>query len=308
MKFNNYSKLNFSDTNRQLNKINEFQIQLRNSYMFQMGSVLARDFSEDCERGDWEFFEIAFESPFPTDQVRVIVTANGNAAAVAIAQHVGRKGFILAARNSGCAPGTAGFNWMAFVETPEERQRPVGLRMGVVQPRHFMSDCEEGDWRSWEVMHSPVRSEPFTLLTACNGNAAAVGVVNDSRADGFTFSARNSGCAEGDSSFYYLVLTQYEDKESKVFVDGGEVPAQHFAPDCVPGDWQSWEIQFKESFLTPPIVLITAGGENANAAVVGIAQNVTTHGFTLSARNSGCAEGDGGFYWAAFGCAKGCGD
>jgi hypothetical protein len=32
MKFNNYSKLNFSDTNRQLNKINEFQIQLRNSY------------------------------------------------------------------------------------------------------------------------------------------------------------------------------------------------------------------------------------------------------------------------------------
>jgi len=31
MKFNNYKKLNFSDTNRQLNKINEIQIQLRNS-------------------------------------------------------------------------------------------------------------------------------------------------------------------------------------------------------------------------------------------------------------------------------------
>jgi hypothetical protein len=31
MKFNNYSKLNFSDTSRQLNKINEIQIQLRNS-------------------------------------------------------------------------------------------------------------------------------------------------------------------------------------------------------------------------------------------------------------------------------------
>jgi hypothetical protein len=31
MKFNNYSKLNFNDTNGQLNKINEIQIQLRNS-------------------------------------------------------------------------------------------------------------------------------------------------------------------------------------------------------------------------------------------------------------------------------------
>jgi hypothetical protein len=34
MKFNNYSKLNFSDTDGQLNKINELQTQLRNSYCF----------------------------------------------------------------------------------------------------------------------------------------------------------------------------------------------------------------------------------------------------------------------------------
>jgi hypothetical protein len=47
MKFNNYSKLNFSDTSRQLNKINEIQIQLRNSYD-------KHNFKPSCSVGLWQ--------------------------------------------------------------------------------------------------------------------------------------------------------------------------------------------------------------------------------------------------------------
>lgn len=43
-----------------------------------------------------------------------------------------------------------------------------------------------------------------------------------------------------------------------------------------------------------------------NAAVVGIAQDVTPNGFTLSARNSDCASGQAGFYWVAIGWVMDC--
>src|SRR5437763_2705681 len=94
-----------------------------NETIIQMGTVPARNFSEDCKAGDWEEFHIAFPTPFPLEasEVRVIVTANnleverGNhiAAVVGIAQSVTPLGFILAARNSDCSRGDAGFNWMA---------------------------------------------------------------------------------------------------------------------------------------------------------------------------------------------------
>src|SRR5207237_2483717 len=127
------------------------------------------------------------------------------------------------------------------------------------------------------------------LLTASNlnvagHNAAVVGIVRDPASDLFTLVARNSDCAEGNCTFYYLGLSQ-EKGRSDIWVDSGEMDAKVFAPDCRGGDWQNWDIQFSQAFLTPPIVLVTANdlgiGEYHNAATVGIAQNVTTHGFTL---------------------------
>src|SRR5947208_1557580 len=95
--------------------------------IFQIGTVDSRNFGEDCHEGDWEEFHITFVAAFPDKlKVRVIVTANSqevergtpNAAVVGIAQKVTPTGFVLGARNSDCARGDAGFNWMAVAETP----------------------------------------------------------------------------------------------------------------------------------------------------------------------------------------------
>lgn len=319
-----------------------------NETIFQIGTASARDFSEDCVPGDWEDFgTIKFPTPFPTPfpagkGVRVIVTANDlevprgvhNAAVVGIVRHTDElgqpippeQGFRLWGRNSDCARGLAGFNWMAVLETPGKTQkRPIDLRMAVLQPQHFQPDCKPGDWKSWGVNFSTDFSdEPITLLTASNlnvipwhrddtlwyHNAAVVGIVQDSAATGFTLSARNSDCAEGDCAFYYVALSQQMAGKEDLWVDSGEVTAQTFAPDCKSGDWGDWTITFSQPFLSAPVVLVTANdlrAKGGNPAVVGIARNVTPYGFLLSARNSDCAPGQAGFYWVAIGCARGCG-
>ena len=44
-----------------------------------------------------------------------------------------------------------------------------------------------------------------------------------------------------------------------------------------------------------------------NGAVVTVAQNVTTYGFTMATRNSDTAASFAQFTWVAFGCGIGCG-
>ena len=304
-----------------------------NQVIIQMGVEPARNFSEDCEPGDWEVFDVTFPTPFP-NRPRVIVTANDlrvepgehNAAVVGLARQVTDTDFKLAARNSDCARGDAGFNWMAVLETPGEDVRRVPeLRMGVTQPKHFQPDCESGDWQAWGVtFSSPVEGRPITLLTASNlnvtpfhtddglkyQNAAAVGIARQPASNAFTLAARNSDCAEGDCAFYHVALSEEGAGRGDMILDSGSVGAQSFKPDCEYGDWRSWSITFHEPFLAPPIVLVTANDRNVkagNVAVVGIAQNVTAYGFTLSGRNSDCAAGQAGFYWVAIGCGRGCG-
>ena len=310
------------------------------NFDFRIGTLDARNFSEDCKPGDWESFPITFTPAFsghPTREcrVRVIVTPNNqkiprgehNAAVVGIAQNVTNTGFTLAARNSDCARGGAGFNWMAICERSGRTESPIDLRMGVVQPQHFKPDCKVGDWRSWGVDFTDMGRTPKIFLTPTNlnvtpfhtddglayHNAAVVGVVQDPAQDGFTLRGRNSDCAEGDSSFYYVALSDDQAVRSDIFVDCGELGvAKGFQPDCKSGDWDGWLVQFTEPFMAPPVVLVTANDRplkdgQHNAAVVGIARNVTTDGFTLSARNSDCSTGFAGFYWVAFGCGKGCG-
>lgn len=299
---------------------------------FQFGTVTARHFSEHCVPGDWETCPIIFPKPFDEKTPRVIVTANNenvdkgahNAAVVGIAQKVTPTGFVLAARNSDCARGFAGFNWTAVLETPgEQKEKPVNLRMGVLQPKKFQSDCTAGDWNSWGVNFSTKLEKCVALLTASNlnvkpwhqddtlwyHNPAVVGIVQDLTPTGFTLAARNSDCAEGYCTFYYVALSQINAGKADLWVDTGEEIAQHFGPDCKSGDWKGWTISFSEPFLTPPVVLVTANDlkvQGHNAAVVGIAQDVTPNGFTLSARNSDCASGQAGFYWVAIGWVMDC--
>ena len=97
-------------------------------------------------------------------------------------------------------------------------------------------------------------------------------------------------------------------------IDSGTVSATQllgagssFWPSGQPGDTTLFDVYFNQlNWLRPPLVFLTAntvGAENVphNAFAVGIAQNVTTYGFKLRARNSDCASGACGFYWVAIG-------
>ena len=304
-----------------------------NRTIFKMGTVDAADYSEDCKQGDWETYSIRFPEAFPGDDVRVIVTANDqdvrrgsrNVAVVGIAQDVTRRGFVLASRNSSCGRGSAGFNWMAVLETDRRRSPVVNLRMGVLQPKHFGRDCRSGDWKVWGVTFcNPPFGQESVLLTASDlnvtpwddgnrlryHNAAVVGIVRDPTSSGFTLAARNSDCAEGMCAFYYVALSQSGGR-SYLWVDTGEVTEQFFGSDCKKDeDWKEWDVEFSEPFLIPPVVLVTANNKDVrghNAAVVGIASKVTPNGFSIMARNSDCGTGQAGFYWVAIGCQRGCG-
>jgi hypothetical protein len=306
--------------------------------IFQIGTVEQRRFSKDCETGDTEIFNIRFPTPFPTQMgIRVIVTANNsnvprgahNAAVVGIVQNVTTDGFVLRARNSDCADagGFAGMNWMAVLETPGTQQKSVNLRMGILQPQPFSSDCYSGDTRDFGAsFSSSLDSPPIALVTANNlnvqgHNAAAVGTVLDPSASGFTLKARNSDCAAGGCAFYYVALSQGAAGRGDLIADTGEVYEQSFLNDCNSGDTRNWDVYFNQPFLTPPVVLVAAYHSKLDdvhpAAAVGMARNVTPHGFTLVGRNSDCFGPTGlagpviasaaGFYWVAIGCAPGCG-
>jgi hypothetical protein len=312
--------------------------------MFQVGTFEQRFFSKDCETGDTQDFPaVRFPLQFPAEsRVRVIVTGNNlgvpagthNAALVGAVQKVTAEGFVLNARNSDCSEelSLAGMNWMAVAETPGAQQKPVNIRMGVLQPRSFSPDCESGDTKDWGIVFSaPLASEPVVLTTACNlniqgHNAAAVGIVlgpdgNPPAPTGFTLKARNSDCAAGGCAFYYVALSPGTPGSGNLIVDTGEVPGQGFFDDCSHGDTREWDVYFSQPFLTPPIILATANDSNLRqhqAFPVGMARNVTPYGFTLVGRNSDCFTGGGGilgpkltgqagFYWVAIGCAPGCG-
>ncbi len=277
-----------------------------------------------------------------------------NAAPVGVAQHVIDTGFDLHARNSDCVAGKAGFNWIAFKEAPGITPPPPvpALHMRVLQPlrltgvggnndEYLAPDCKPDDSVVQKVTFwSPMPTEPVVVvLTASNAhikpfipfstpgnatllyhNAAVVGIVQDSKANGFTLFARSSDCGYGNSAFYYLADAFAPNQgDRSLWVDTGELQATEwplsggsvdFAPNCKDDDTKSVSIDFHRPFLTPPVVLLTAndlGIADHNAALVGIAQDVTPWGFTLTARNSDCSAGQAGFFWVAVGCGLGCG-
>jgi hypothetical protein len=81
------------------------------------------------------------------------------------------------------------------------------------------------------------------------------------------------------------------------------VGAQHFGASCVPGDTQKWHV-------TPPglpanaKVIVTASARFTDprsplAHVVARVEDLSPSGFTIKARNSGCAAGNASVNWLA---------
>jgi hypothetical protein len=217
--------------------------------VFITGRMPTRSFGPDCVSDDWEDFGVVVEvgdnQPFKSKGgVRVIATANDDgigrrshgAAAVCVVTYKewkdaaghDRQGFRVSARNSDCASGKAGINWMAVQETEgTEQGGPVGLRMGMVNPKHFWRDCDVGDWNGWDVdYHWELEGDHVELLTANDvnitpfyrgywphtglryHNAAVVGIVRESTSKGFRLAARSSDSHEGDCGFNYVALSE----------------------------------------------------------------------------------------------------
>lgn len=302
-----------------------------------IGTVAGRHFNVDCQPGDTQTWNVSFgdDTPFvPDTPIRVILTPNNhptsfavpniteNAAIVGVVQQLDHSGFQLRARNSGCATGTAGFNWMAVQPTPGTVQETVDFcRIGVIPPRRFHPDCRPGDRSTWQVRFSPELNviddaTIIALLTPTNLNVmghspAVVGIAQEVSKGGISISARNSDSGpSGDCSFYLAALCNGPRRSVRMWMASGDVSPQSFEPDDRPGDWRAWHVYFPRPFLSPPIVLLTATDNGVPpidiefgyiAHAVGVAQNVTSYGFTLASRNSGCIEGSVGFNWIAIG-------
>jgi hypothetical protein len=301
---------------------------------FRFGRELFRDFASNCKSGDKEFFDIRFDPPFPPgSKIRVIATGSQagrrwGVAIVPIAVRVQAGGATVVARNSDCASGTAGVNWMAVAETPGQWQLPVWLRLGMMSPVFMREDCSgKGyDWNYWAARFSaPVPKPPTLLLTASAVSVrgpivAPVGLEIDTSVTGTRFSGRNSDCKDGFCGFNYVAgyLAENEEQDPRtqgMFVDTGITRAYPFEPDCDGVDWATFSIQFNAPFLAPPVVLVSAwdGAQDADdpspftPAVVPVVDDVTQFGFTVRARNSDCRGGSAFFQWVALGCGIGCG-
>lgn len=101
-----------------------------------MSTPLNRTIVLSCEPLDWQPFDITFPQAFPTANVRAFVTSNNlgvdsepeNNPIVGVVEDVTAQGFRLWGRNpSECTRSSAGFNWLALVETPgQESPLPAG--------------------------------------------------------------------------------------------------------------------------------------------------------------------------------------
>jgi len=291
--------------------------------LIQFGSEGYRDFSERCRAGDLEFFTVQFPVSFHSSASlpTVVVTAsdhglprfNGHkiVPAVGVVQDVTYTGFRLAAWNTGGFRGPAGFNWMAVQELPGKQQPAVDLRAGVVQPRSFA----KSGYEEWVLSYRPFSHAQTSFATATNlygtprRNAAVVGIATDEHLSGFYLHGRNTDADAGDCAFYYVSVGRGEKGSTTqpVWIETGGTGIGHRNA----GAWEVEEVMFKDPFLTPPVVLMSAadspGADPYRAApTVGIARYVTTHGFTLASRNAGCKRGVAGLHWVAFGCAQHC--
>jgi hypothetical protein len=311
------------------------------------GRLSARFFREDGRAGDWQSWAVPLPAIFPADGVRIVAMASsdgvdeglGTIAAVPVITRATRTGFTLAARNSDCAAGSAGMHWFAVLERAGQASpTPVELRTCLLQARGFAPDCSPGDWNSWEyafgrpmptaptVVGAPTRMRGDVALTSVvlgaflsdayllEGMPAPVGVLSSGRGDGVSLSARNGGGWSGRSSMNFIALSDLPRNvppDTAPVLDSGTTPAVSLS-STGGGVPVRIDVNFGLPFSAPPVVLITACDVGlpvgtTPVAAIGVAQGVTTHGFTLEAMNTDSASGRAAFHWVAIGCGISCG-
>jgi hypothetical protein len=278
------------------------------------------------------------------DSPRVIVTPifedpiDIGAFPVCVVREISTTGFTMAARNS-ARHGFAAFAWVAILETPGIVQQVPDVRTGIVPALHFGANGTPQAEAATASLPELDTSAAVVMLTPTDPNVhghsiAAVGALGNRFEDavgqprhlsGYNPDLVSGGCAFNWAQFPVQEffqpgrLTQHVVRDDhgvpiridevivpEVFVETGEVAAAHFEPSGQRGDWQTWNVHFKDAFTAPPTVLLTAkkSGDTrpeANPAVVGVVQAVIAHGFRLAARNSDCSGGETGFEWVAFG-------
>jgi hypothetical protein len=172
-----------------------------------------------------------------------------------------------------------------------------------------------------QVMQTHKSGEPSRATVFQHLEPAAVVVaVQTPSPGGFVLKGQNAGSWPSAAACFHAAFAPTRQTQPELFIETGRVGAKRFENADQAGDWQFWQVAFQDPFLTPPTVLVTAnglmedgtpvpdhgGGVARAVAAVGVAHNVTTHGFTLLARNSDCGDGFAGFSWAAFGCERFC--
>jgi hypothetical protein len=298
------------------------------------------NFAPAGQKGDWLDIFISFEGDLPVkipnfvNAPRVVVTPvmttkfNGNEfnvmTPVCVARDVTTKGFRLAARNADRDfGGSYAFNWVAIEESAGVENPVPALEMNVFPSRHFAPLGESfGGNRTFgdHVFYGRDASLPdprisSVQLTASDRNVSghsvpAVGIVSRPFEDNdLDLAAHNTDIVAGDCAFNCVAFSFSELFDPAAVtpepaIETGEVAVAFFQPTGRPGDWNTWDIDFKNPFAQPPVVLLTPNKPAAipaesNPAVLGVVQNVTRQSFRLAARNSDFGSGRTGFYWIA---------
>lgn len=299
------------------------------------------NFAPACQKGDWLDIFISFEGDLPVkipnfvNAPRVVITPVRNTnfsgkdynvmTPVCVARDVTAKGFSLAARNADPDfGGSYAFNWIAIEESPGTANPVPALESKVFPPQWFapLRESFAGNRTFRDHVYydvGPTLPDPrisSVQLTATDRNVSghsvpAVGIADRPFENNeLDLAAHNIDIVAGECAFdcaafsYSGLLDPNAGATPEPELETGEVDAKFFQPAGHPGDWNTWNIDFKSTFAQPPIVLLTANKPAAipnesNPAVLGVAQAVTQHGFRLAARSSDCGSGYAGFYWIA---------
>jgi hypothetical protein len=265
------------------------------------GLVRARDFTNvgvfQPWPGQFQRAHVAFEPPFPDDDVRVFVTATNedlgptdhHAAVVGVVDSVTNDGFDLFARSTDCASGSSSFTWLAVwgkaLDAP--RREVIELRMARVQPgslepkgMQLSPDCTPGDTGTWPTVpfSRPIVDgqgtplDPTILLTQSHSLlltsatfkswAACVGMLRGDTPSGFNLTARNFDLLYGFPTYHYLALARSDQGPVQSKVDELRVAMGEATFSLMPGgpykSWADRPVYFDAPFITPPIILLTA--------------------------------------------------
>lgn len=215
---------------------------------FRFGTVPFTSFGQFTP-GTWgPNVPVTFSTPFPgtinPSSIRIFMTPNSAGLEDdAVMHHAGvaggvakvtLAGFTLVSFSPDCAPGFAGFNYVALAETPSTVKNSPDVRFAVLQPlpQHpdfplFSSNCVQGDTQFWRVaFNRPIGAAggppPVVVLTLTNLNVhpfdldqtglqpecvPAAGIVENPSAAGFAVRARNFDSVGGLATYYYLATT-----------------------------------------------------------------------------------------------------